>query len=100
MKMAKVPVSSRKRLLINSLLDVASKDVSMEAPSRPEFQVPDTDVDRGMLDEVAGSKGSGIRIESSTESPTRAVSAVQFLSSTITGFYLCQHKLVTASELP
>jgi hypothetical protein len=66
----------------------------MEEPSRPEFQVLDTDVE--MLDEVAEGKGSGIRIESSTEFPIRAVSAVQFLSSTITGFDLCQHKLVTA----
>jgi hypothetical protein len=61
-----------------------------------EVRELDTAVDRERLDEVTEGSGSGIRIESSTASPIRAVSAVQLLSFTITGFDLCQHKLVTA----
>lgn len=83
-------------LEVKPLPDAVSEEASKEALSQPEFLVLDTDVDREMFDEAAGGKGSGIRIESSTVSPTRAVSAVQFLSSTVTGLDLCQHKLVTA----
>lgn len=81
---------------VNPPFDAVSEDASKEAPSRPELLVLGTDVDREVFDEVAEGKGSGIRIESSTTSPIRADSAVQFLSSTTTGFDLCQHKLVTA----
>ena len=81
---------------VKPLPDAVSEEPSKEAPSRPEFLVLDTDVERELFDEVAEGKGSGISIESSTVSPTRAVSAEQFLSSTTTGLDLCQHKLVTA----
>ncbi|KAJ1379224.1 AraC family transcriptional regulator [Sesbania bispinosa] len=73
---------------VNPPLEDASEDASMEAPRRPEFLVPDNDVERETFDEVAEGKGSGIRIESSTASPTSAVSTVQFHSSTITGLDL------------
>lgn len=52
------------------------------------------DVER--LDDGAEGSGSGIRIESSAAPPRRAVSAVQLLSFTITGFDLCQQRLATA----
>lgn len=80
----------------NALLDAVSEDASMEAPNRPKFRELVTAVDRERLDEVTEGSGSGIRIESSTAFPTRAVSVVQLLSFTITCFDLCQHKLVTA----
>lgn len=70
-------------------------DDSNAGPERPELPEPDTE-DRATLDDVTEGRGSGIRMESSTAPPKRAISGVQVLSFTITGFDLCQHKLVTA----
>jgi hypothetical protein len=71
-------------------------DDSIERPERPVLPEPDTEMDRATLDDVTEGRGSGIRMESSTAPPKRAISGVQVLSFTITGFDLCQHKLVTA----
>lgn len=81
---------------VNPLPVAVPKDVSTEGPERPEFRELDTDVDKERLEDVMEGSGSGIRIESSTASPRRAVSAVQLLSFMITGLDLCQDKLVTA----
>jgi hypothetical protein len=56
----------------------------------PEMPAPDENVEG-----VVEGKGSGMRIESSLVPPRRATSEELF-SLTMTGFDLCQHKLVTA----
>lgn len=48
------------------------------------------------LEAAMEGRGSGISTESSVIPPRRAVSAVQLFSFTMTGFDLCQDKLVTA----
>lgn len=80
---------------IDPILPAEDND-SEEGPERPGFRDPDKVVDIETFDDVIEGSGSGISIESSTETPRRAVSAVQLFSFTNTGLDLCQHRLVTA----
>jgi len=69
----------------DSLVDPVSEESKLENVAAEE-----------KLDTAMEGRGSGIRTESSLIPPSRAVSAVQLFSSTMSGFDLCQHKLVTA----
>lgn len=80
----------------NPLVAANMKVESTEGPERPAFREPAVASTEERLDDVTEGSGSGIRIESSTAPPSRAVSAVQLFSFTNTGFDLCQQRLVTA----
>ena len=85
-----------RELDINPLLAARMEDDSTEGPERPGFRVLAVVTEVERLDDVREGSGSGIRIESSTAPPIRAISAVQLFSFTNTGLDLCQQRLVTA----
>lgn len=74
----------------------AGKENESTEPERTVVLEPDVVMEVDRLDDVVVGSGSGIKIESSTALPRRAISVVQLFSLTITGFALCQHRLVTA----
>lgn len=79
----------------DELLPARNENESVDETKRPEFRDPGTAVAIEEPVDADGS-GSGIRTESSTAPPKSIVSIGLLFSFTITGFDLCQQRLVTA----